>query len=75
MILSVALMLGTYYLCSFIDISFMGLLLKALICLIVPNLIFIICFGRTKSFKELMKILMSILPKKRKVKNESSNGV
>lgn len=50
-----------YYPCSIINISpFVDLVLKFLICSIVPNLMFIICFGKSKDFAMLKKSMKNI---------------
>ena len=59
----------SYYLCSFIQYGrWVSLFLKALICLIVPNLVNIILFRKTmpyQYFKNLIKRMLSKLRKKR----------
>lgn len=54
----------TYYICSFINVnSFIGIISRLLICIIVPNIIFIIVYCRSKEFNYLFKIIKCILNK------------
>lgn len=65
--------IGTYFLtnliCSFIPTGeFLNLTIRALICLIVPNLIYICVFYRTNEFKYLLGIAINMLGRLRVVK-------
>ena len=59
----------TYYLCSFINYGrFVSLMLKALLCLIIPNMVNIILFRNTEQyqyFKNLFKKMISKLKRKK----------
>ena len=50
--------------CSyFITFTILSLACKALICLIIPNLLFVVLFYKTKEFKHLQKMVNSMLHK------------
>lgn len=52
----------TFLLCNLIkDDSIRGLLIKVLVCLIVPNLIYYICYSKTKLFKESIKMVKRLV--------------
>lgn len=54
----------TYYLCSFINYGrFASLILKGLLCLIIPNLINIILFRNTEEYKYFKGLIKKILSK------------
>ena len=58
--------IGTYFLtnfiCSFIPIGdLLNLILRALICLIVPNIVYICIFYKTDEFKYLFGIVKNIM--------------
>ena len=59
----------TYYLCSFITLGrFVSLIIKGIICLLIPNIINIILFRNTKEyqyFKGLIKKILSKLKRKK----------
>ena len=50
---------ATYAICSLIPVTWAGLVLKALICAVIPNLIFMLIYRRTKMYKESMKFFLS----------------
>lgn len=51
----------TYFLCSFVNFGdIVNLILKGLICLIVPNIIFLLLYRRTVEFKELTNKIIKI---------------
>ena len=59
----------TYYICSFISISFSGLIIRFVICFIVPNLLFVLFMfinkeGTYHSFKRIVDTLKSSFLKK-----------
>ncbi|MBR6778578.1 MAG: oligosaccharide flippase family protein [Clostridia bacterium] len=43
-----------------------GLVLKGLICLAVPNIIYLLCFFKTEEFKECLNLIKNFINKKRK---------
>lgn len=43
------------------DVGFISLVLKGIICLIIPNMIFIVILRKSKEFKYIYKIIMGIL--------------
>lgn len=52
----------TYYVCEFINISLIpGFILKLLTCLVIPNLLMIIIFYNTHEFRELKSKIINIL--------------
>ena len=66
MLFSLPIGIGTYFLtnfiCSFIPVGdLLNLILRALICLIVPNLVYICIFYKTDEFKYLFGILKILL--------------
>lgn len=56
----------TYFVCSLISMSFVGFLIKIIICLVIPNVLLFLLFFKTKAFKELFKIIKNILGIKRR---------
>jgi O-antigen/teichoic acid export membrane protein len=69
LIITVASCALTYYLCSFIVFGrFVSLLLKGLLCLIVPNLIVVICYRKTSEYQYLKRLIKSFLNRFRKRK-------
>lgn len=55
---------GTYYLCSFITFGkWISFIIKCLICVIIPNLVIILCFRNTEQYKYLKNILMRFAKK------------
>lgn len=56
----------TYGLCSFVTISnaFLLIIVKAIICVIVPNLLLLLVFCRTSEFKSLKEIALRIIKTK-----------
>lgn len=58
---------GTYFLCGLIQLSGIGgLLLKALVCLCEPNLLYMACYFWTKNYKDSLKFARNMFGKKRK---------
>ena len=54
----------TYFACSFItNVGILGLLLKLLLCVLIPNTIILILFHKTSNFKFLMTHLKMLLHK------------
>ncbi len=52
----------TYQLCNiFKSITLGNLIIRAFICLTIPNIIFMTCFYRTDEFKYFMKILIKVI--------------
>ena len=66
-VLTIAIGILTWFVCSVFEYSLLGLLIKAIICLIIPNAIWIVCFHRTVVFKESIGLFKSLL-KRRKAK-------
>lgn len=59
----------TFYLCRFTRLlsPFFGLVIKLCICIVIPNIIFLTIYWRTKTFKEVVKILQSLKSKRKSV--------
>ncbi len=54
----------TYLLCNYITITgLQGLLLKGIICIIIPGLLYFILYNKTENFKEMKNFLIRILNK------------
>lgn len=52
----------TYCLCSFITIGgFLALFLKAILCLLIPNIIIVLLFKKTKEFQYLKRLIKGLL--------------
>ena len=70
LIITVIICIITYYLCSFIHLGkFISLILKAVLCLIIPNLINILIFRNLEEynyFKNLIKKIIFKIRKKRR---------
>ena len=63
----------TYYLCSFINFGrVVSLILKAILCLIIPNTINILIFRKTDEFKYFKNLIKKLLQKlkRKKIKNK-----
>lgn len=59
------LAVGTYYICSLITLTgILGLLIKGMICAVVPNIFIILLSFKTPEFKRLWGKVMSILKRK-----------
>lgn len=59
----------TYFVCSLIGIGgISGLFIKLGLCIIIPNLIFLLCYFRTNEFKCLVVIIKDFLQKFRRKK-------
>lgn len=55
----------TYALCSVVNYNGLkDLIIKAVICLIVPNAIFLIAFSRTPYFKYIIRLLLNVIKNK-----------
>lgn len=55
----------TYWLCNLVGLSgVVGLLIKMLICIVVPNLIYLICFFRKKEFSYFCETIRRLIIKK-----------
>lgn len=53
---------ATYFACSFISLTgIKGLIVKAVICIILPNIIYFIIYCRTKIFKDSIKIVGNVM--------------
>ena len=56
---------ATYFVCSFIKLEGIPeLIVKALICMIIPPVIFVVCFFRTKEFKRCFSLAKSLIRRK-----------
>lgn len=54
----------TYFICTFIKYDgIMGLSLKIVICVVIPNIMYLIIYLKTEAFKESIAILKNILKK------------
>lgn len=52
----------TWSVCSLVkDMSIGGLLLRAVLCLAIPNLFYVCCYARTNSFKSALPLVRSML--------------
>ena len=61
----------TYILCSIVKISYVvGLLIKLLICIVVPNCIFVLIFHNFPEFKYIFSSVKGLLAKFNKMKKE-----
>lgn len=59
----------TYILCSFVKINYMiGLLIKLLICIVIPNCIFVLVFHNFPEFKYIFDSVRGLLSKFNKMK-------
>lgn len=59
----------TYFVCSFVTFGgVLGLLLKAMICLVLPNVIFVLIYFKDKQFKNALQIVRKIFSKKQSVR-------
>lgn len=57
-----------YFLCSFVSFGpIVNMVLKFIICCIVPNAVFLLCFGRSKEFAVLKGFFMSFLGKIKRI--------
>lgn len=56
----------TYYLCGLVSVSnmYLDLILRCIICVIVPNLLIVICFFRTDEFRYAIDLVKTIILKK-----------
>lgn len=60
---------GTYYLCSFIHFGkFISLILKGILCLIIPNMVIYLLFRKSKEFNYFKRVIKNILNKIKKQK-------
>lgn len=60
-----------YWLCTMINLTpIMDVLIKMIICTIIPNVLFILCFFRKKEFKYLFETVQRLLKKVLKFKNK-----
>ena len=54
----------TYFICSRVmDDGILSFIIKILICIIVPNVLYFICYHKTKYFKEAKEFLLKIMSK------------
>lgn len=60
----------TYYLCSLIKMQnvYVGFGIKCMMCLLIPNAIFLCCFHKTEEFQYLWNMVMNFTKNKRKEK-------
>lgn len=62
LVIGIGTCLITNYLCDFIlSNDLLSLFLKMIICIIVPNIIYILLFYRTNEFKYLMRIILKLI--------------
>lgn len=55
----------TYFICSLISVvGFWGIIIKAIICLIVPNIVYLLAYFKTKAFANLKTYVLQLLVKK-----------
>ncbi len=67
-IVAVIACVATYFLASLISCTgFMSVVYKAMICVVIPNMIFFVVFCRSKEFKELWRRLKAILKKSKHI--------
>ena len=67
-IVAIVACVATYFLASLVYCTgFVGLLYKAIICVVIPNMIFFVVFCRSKEFKELWRRLKAILKKSKHI--------
>ena len=55
---------GTYFLCDMIWDNFVGLFIKAAICVVIPNVIFVILNYRKEEFKQSVEMIKRIVGRK-----------
>ena len=61
----------TFFITSFIEVTgILTLILKLVICCIIPNIIFILVFCRTKEYKYFMRIFIQLLNKVSAIKSK-----
>ena len=58
----------TWFIANILPASFIGFIGKMIVCLIVPNGIFLLLYGRTKEFREVYRRVISVVLKKFKKK-------
>lgn len=63
--LTVVIGVITWFICSVIDYTFIGLMIKAVVCLVVPNTIWIICFHKTAVYKESIGLFKGLLRRRK----------
>ena len=70
MILSLIITAGvaaiTYFLCNYMPDGIIGLILRAVICIVVPNLLFIAVYHRSAEYQEMKKMLYGMVFGRRK---------
>lgn len=54
----------TFFICYSLDVSIIGLILRALICLIVPNLVYLLVFYRSEEFKYYKQLAILFVRRK-----------
>ena len=60
---------STFFACYFISVEgFLGLVIKALVCLVVPNILYVIIYYRTQMYNNSMKWILSSLHLDKKLK-------
>lgn len=62
----------TYMLCALLPEGILWFIIKGIICLVVPNLIYLLVYFKAKEFKECLEWVKSLLKnfKRKKIKNE-----
>ena len=58
----------TWFIANILPASFIGFIGKMIVCLIAPNGIFLLLYGRTKEFREVYQRVISVVLKKFKKK-------
>ena len=54
----------TTYICSLISFNgFISLIVKGVICMVIPNIIYLIIFYRTKELQQILNIFINIFKK------------
>lgn len=69
-LLTVVVSIFTYWIASFVkEVSILGIIIKLIICLIVPNIIYIILFIKTEELNYFTNLIKNIFGKIKKIKN------
>ena len=59
----------TYYICSLIPHStFLWYCVKVFVCILIPNIVFLIAYFKTNEFKNIVKIIKGVLKNKKAIK-------
>ena len=66
-LLTILISLITFYMCKLISISGInGLIIKGIICIFIPNILYFLCYFKTRNFKEAAVFVKNILKERKK---------